>query len=81
MPLLPKGDLTRCHTTTQIFNDPVHGHFRLDPVSRKIYDTPQFQRLGDLKQLGCTYFVFRGASHARCNPMSLPKLRTSPASE
>ena len=50
----------------QVFNDPVHGHFRLDPVSRKIFDTPQFQRLGDLKQLGCTYFVFRGASHARC---------------
>jgi HD superfamily phosphohydrolase len=50
----------------QVFNDPVHGHFRLDPVSRKIFDTPQFQRLGDLKQLGVTYFVFRGASHARC---------------
>ena len=52
-------------TAMQVFNDPVHGHFRLDPVSRKIFDTPQFQRLGDLKQLGCTYFVFRGASHAR----------------
>ncbi|KAK9918697.1 hypothetical protein WJX75_006087 [Coccomyxa subellipsoidea] len=49
----------------KLFNDPVHNHFRLDPVSMKIVDTPQFQRLADLKQLGCTYYVFRGASHAR----------------
>ena len=49
----------------QLFNDPVHGHFRLDPIAVKIIDTPQFQRLSDLKQLGCTYYVFRGASHNR----------------
>ncbi|EIE24922.1 hypothetical protein COCSUDRAFT_14348 [Coccomyxa subellipsoidea C-169] len=54
----------------QLFNDPVHNHFRLDPVSMKIVDTPQFQRLADLKQLGCTYYVFRGASHARQFPFA-----------
>ena len=53
----------------QLFNDPVHGHFRLDPVAVKIIDTPQFQRLADLKQLGCTYYVFRGASHNRSGPV------------
>jgi HD superfamily phosphohydrolase len=49
----------------QVFNDPIHKHFRLSPASIKIIDTQQFQRLADLKQLGCTYYVFRGASHNR----------------
>ncbi|EFN52480.1 hypothetical protein CHLNCDRAFT_26697, partial [Chlorella variabilis] len=45
--------------------DPVHGSFRLDPVSTLIFDTRQFQRLRRLKQLGLTYMVFPGASHNR----------------
>ena len=52
----------------QYFNDPVHSHFYLPPLASKIYDTRQFQRLSDLKQLGLTYQVFRGASHNRCFP-------------
>lgn len=48
-----------------IFNDPIHGHYELSPLSIKIIDTPQFQRLRDISQLGPTYYVFPGASSKR----------------
>ncbi|XP_030279786.1 deoxynucleoside triphosphate triphosphohydrolase SAMHD1 [Sparus aurata] len=49
----------------KVFNDPIHGHLELHPLLIKIIDTPQFQRLRNLKQLGGTYYVFPGASHNR----------------
>uniref|UniRef100_A0A3B3ZVS1 Deoxynucleoside triphosphate triphosphohydrolase SAMHD1 n=1 Tax=Periophthalmus magnuspinnatus TaxID=409849 RepID=A0A3B3ZVS1_9GOBI len=49
----------------KVFNDPIHGHVELHPLLIKIIDTPQFQRLRHIKQLGGTYFVFPGASHNR----------------
>ncbi|XP_019746798.1 deoxynucleoside triphosphate triphosphohydrolase SAMHD1 isoform X2 [Hippocampus comes] len=51
--------------TNKVFNDPIHGHVELHPLLVKIIDTPQFQRLRNIKQLGGTYFVFPGASHNR----------------
>lgn len=48
-----------------MFNDPVHGHIEVHPLCVKIIDTPQFQRLRYIKQLGTCYFVFPGASHNR----------------
>lgn len=48
-----------------VFNDPIHGHIELDPICVKVIDTPQFQRLRRLKQLGGAYYVFPGASHNR----------------
>jgi len=48
-----------------VFNDPVHGHVFLPGLACDVMDTPQFQRLRDLKQLGLTYLVFPGASHNR----------------
>ena len=36
----------------KIFQDSVHGPISLDPLLVAIIDTPQFQRLRDIKQLG-----------------------------
>uniref|UniRef100_A0A3P8N5U3 HD/PDEase domain-containing protein n=1 Tax=Astatotilapia calliptera TaxID=8154 RepID=A0A3P8N5U3_ASTCA len=49
----------------KVFNDPIHGHIELHPLLVKIIDTPQFQRLRNIKQLGGVYFVYPGASHNR----------------
>jgi HD superfamily phosphohydrolase len=49
----------------KVFNDPVHGHIELHPLMVRFIDTPQFQRLRYIKQLGGAYYVFPGASHNR----------------
>ncbi|KAI1890241.1 hypothetical protein AGOR_G00151690 [Albula goreensis] len=49
----------------KVFNDPIHGHIALHPLLVRIIDTPQFQRLRSIKQLGGTYFVYPGAAHNR----------------
>ncbi|KAJ2777778.1 hypothetical protein H4R18_004973 [Coemansia javaensis] len=46
-------------------NDPIHGYISLTEDMVQCIDTPQFQRLRHLKQLGTGYFVFPGASHNR----------------
>uniref|UniRef100_A0A674DGH0 SAM domain and HD domain 1 n=1 Tax=Salmo trutta TaxID=8032 RepID=A0A674DGH0_SALTR len=51
--------------TIKVFNDPIHGHVEMHPLLVRIMDTPQFQRLRHIKQLGGAYFVFPGASHNR----------------
>ena len=43
---------------SKMFNDAVHGHVFLHGLCVRIIDTPEFQRLRDLKQLGGVYFVF-----------------------
>ena len=48
-----------------IFNDPVHGSITLNPLLLSIIDTPQFQRLRYIKQLGAFYWVYQGACHNR----------------
>ncbi|XP_038069888.1 deoxynucleoside triphosphate triphosphohydrolase SAMHD1-like [Patiria miniata] len=49
----------------KVFNDPIHGQIELHPLCVQIIDTPQFQRLRYIKQLGCAYLVFPGAAHNR----------------
>ena len=49
----------------KLIHDPIHGHIYVDDDLVCIIDTPHFQRLRDLKQLGTSYFVFPGACHNR----------------
>ena len=49
----------------KLIYDPLHGYIDLHPTCLKIIDTPEFQRLRDIKQLGACYWVFPGASHNR----------------
>ncbi|KAH7961077.1 hypothetical protein HPB52_001553 [Rhipicephalus sanguineus] len=49
----------------KLFWDPVHGEISLHPVSVAILDTPEFQRLRHISQLGTANYVYPGASHTR----------------
>ncbi|RWM88951.1 MAG: HD domain-containing protein [Mesorhizobium sp.] len=56
---------------TQRLRDPVHGLivFRedvpIDQLAWRLIDTPEFQRLRRIKQLGVSEFTFPGATHTR----------------
>ncbi|KAK2909494.1 hypothetical protein Q8A67_005331 [Cirrhinus molitorella] len=63
--ILKKYSLDFSKEKMKIFNDPIHGHMEMNPLLVKIIDTPQFQRLRRIKQLGGTYLVYPGASHNR----------------
>ncbi|CAE6390851.1 unnamed protein product [Rhizoctonia solani] len=68
-------DGSTCYTDSQgsitlegyprAYKDPVHDYVELPATLSCIIDTPQFQRLRELKQLGSAYYVFPGASHNR----------------
>lgn len=45
--------------------DPIHGHLEFDDYVWEIIDTPEFQRLRNLFQLGNCSYVFPGATHTR----------------
>ena len=62
------GPASAIATTLQsgkLINDPIHGHLFVEDDLVAVIDTPHFQRLRDLKQLGTSYFVFPGACHNR----------------
>ena len=45
--------------------DSIHGQIKVDYQTKKIIDTPEYQRLRNIKQLGGIYQVWTGASHNR----------------
>lgn len=52
-------------THTKSVRDQIHGDILLYDRELEAIDTPQYQRLRDLKQLGSSYYVFPGATHNR----------------
>src|SRR5688572_18140378 len=49
----------------KLVRDAVHGDIRLGPLEIELIDTPEFQRLRGIKQLGTAYLVFPSALHTR----------------
>lgn len=49
----------------EVIRDPVWNTIRIDPVALRIIDTPAFQRLRHVRQLGHAFLVYPGATHTR----------------
>jgi len=45
--------------------DNIYGFIDFPKEIWKFIDTPEFQRLRNIKQLGCLSYVFPGATHTR----------------
>lgn len=50
----------------KVFKDPVHNYIHVqDEVIWSLINTPEFQRLRRIRQLGTSYLTFHGAEHSR----------------
>ena len=49
----------------EVIRDPLWNTIRLDRTALDIIDTPQFQRLRHIRQLGLAHLVYPGATHTR----------------
>ncbi|HET8654498.1 MAG TPA: HD domain-containing protein [Longimicrobiaceae bacterium] len=49
----------------EVVRDPLWNTIRLDATALRIIDTPGFQRLRHVRQLGLAYLVYPGATHTR----------------
>src|SRR6476620_7891190 len=49
----------------EVIRDPLWNNIRVDPLALRLIDTPAFQRLRYVRQLGLAYLVYPGAIHSR----------------
>ena len=52
-------------TSFEVVRDPLWNNIRLEPEALAIIDTPAFQRLRYVRQLGHAFLVYPGATHTR----------------
>src|SRR5215467_9131600 len=52
-------------TKKKLIRDAVHGDIEMGSLEVELMDTPEFQRLRGIKQLGTAYLVFPSAVHTR----------------
>ncbi len=53
------------HGSSIVIRDPVWNTIRVDRVAARIIDSPPFQRLRYIRQLGLAHLVYPGATHTR----------------
>jgi len=49
----------------KLFQDPIHHYIKINSLCLQFIDTPQFQRLRQLNQLGSLSYIFPSANHTR----------------
>src|SRR3954467_3154882 len=49
----------------KIIRDPLWNNIRVDDLALALIDTPAFQRLRYVRQLGLAFLVYPGATHSR----------------
>ena len=49
----------------EIIRDPLWNNIAIDPLAMRLVDTPAFQRLRYVRQLGLAFLVYPGATHSR----------------
>ena len=49
----------------KVIFDVIHSFIEVDDITLSIIDTPEFQRLRNIKQLGLVHYVFPSANHTR----------------
>jgi HD superfamily phosphohydrolase len=64
--MLMRGESMQQLTDEKVFKDPIHSFVRVtDMLIWQLIETPEFQRLRRVKQLGGTHIVYPTAEHSR----------------